>query len=270
MEWAFECAGGAAANVRTPAGDPRGAVHGDRSTTRDRGRALARGRHSAGADPGTAAAPAPHSDRRRRTARVRHASTASVLALLLAGCATTGQPLLPDHGYPSDWPALAALSEGLPELEGLYADEGVAATDDGRRVRVRLSELVPRAMPRKDADAEPMGTCDACIAVRVVPRGRGILSSQRLRFTLPRGSTPRVVDVASVGSVNSTLYVRGSRGDNAIVGAAFSGSEVRLTCATDGSLVAQIHDSGTFLLFMVIPVAGHSEYTWARFERHRE
>jgi hypothetical protein len=104
----------------------------------------------------------------------------------------------------------------------------------------------------------------------VVPRGHGLFSSQKLRFTLSPGFEPRVFDVPSVGSVNSVLYSRGARGDGAIVGMVFSGADVRLTCAADGSLIAQIHDASGFLLLMVIPVGGRDEYTWARFERHRD
>lgn len=186
----------------------------------------------------------------------------------LASCATTSRPLLPEHGYPTDWPTLAALSPGLPELEGVYVDEGVAVTRDGTRVSIRLSDLVPRTMPRKGADVETDAACEACVAIRVVPPGRGLFSSQRLRFTLPRGSASRVFDVPAVGSVGSTLYSRGGRGDNAVVGIAVSGAEVRLTCAADGSLIAQLHESGSFLLLMVIPVGSRSEYTWARFQRY--
>lgn len=223
-----------------------------------------------GGEPGRVTRPVPRPDPLPRRARAVATCTVVLLALWISGCATTGKPLSPDHGYPPDWPSLVALSEGLAELEGVYADEGVGVTDDGRRLVVRLSDLVPRSIPRKDADAAATPTCPRCVAIRVIPRGRGFLSSQRLRFTLPQGSKPRVFDAPSAGSVNSTLYAREGHGSNAIVGMAISGAEVRLTCAADGSLIAQLHESSSLMLLMVIPVGARSDYTWARFERHRD
>ena len=187
-------------------------------------------------------------------------------ALLLAGCAST-QPLQPEHGYPADWPRLMPLSAGFPELNGVYANTGVAASDDGELMPIKLADLVPRTTRRKDARPEPESGCEDCVALRVSPADGGLLSSNRLRFTVSDGSERRVFDVDAAGKANVALYPLAASGQSVIVGMALSGTEIRLTCAEDGSLVAQVHSVSGVALLMLIPINTQDDYVWARFER---
>jgi hypothetical protein len=175
-----------------------------------------------------------------------------------------------DHGYPADWSPPIALSKGLTELNGLYVNQGVATTVDGKLVPIALADLVPRTMLHKGANAEADPGCEDCIALRVLPANSDSLPTLRLRFTLPPGSdrpsSPHEFDVASSGNANATQYTLQSFVDNAIIGFGFNATDVTVTCATDGSLIARIHNTSGVLVFLVIPV-GSENYTWARFER---
>lgn len=186
-------------------------------------------------------------------------------ALLLAGCAPA--PLKPDHGYPDDWPPLIALSEGLAELNGIYDNNGVATTGDGRLVPISLEGLLPRTAQRSDASTEPDPGCENCVALRVLPPRYRIVSSGRLRFTLERGEERREFDVDTAGDANATLYNLQSWGGSVGIGLGASSIEISLTCAEDGSLVAQARNFSGILLLVPIPLITKNDYFWARFER---
>jgi len=191
--------------------------------------------------------------------------------LTLAGCAVTQQaPLQPVHGYPANWPQLVPLSEGLKELNGIYANQGVATSGDGQLVPIKLADLVPRTTPRKHASTELDSDCEDCVALRVLSARGDSLPTVRLRFTLPPGSdrpsSPHEFDVAVSGNANATQYTLQGFVDNAIIGFGFNTTDVTVTCATDGSLIARIHNASGVLVFLVIPV-GSENYTWARFDR---
>jgi hypothetical protein len=192
------------------------------------------------------------------------------VTILCGGCALTPAPLKTDHGYPADWTPPIALSKGLTELNGIYVNQGVATTVDGKLVPIALADLVPRTTPRKHASADLDSGCEDCVALRVLPARSDSLSTLRLRFTLPPGSdrpsSPHEFDVASSGNANATQYTLQSFVDNAIIGFGFNATDVTVTCATDGSLIARIHNTSGVLVFLVIPV-GSENYTWARFER---
>jgi hypothetical protein len=187
--------------------------------------------------------------------------------ILCGGCALTPAPLKTDHGYPADWPQLIALSEGLTELNGIYVNQGVATTGDGKLVPIALADLVPRTMPHKGANAETDPGCEDCVAIRVLqPKGE-FLSAPKLRITLPLSADPRVFDVPLSGNADATLYVLQNFAQSAIVGVGVGATNVTLTCAKDGSLVAQVRNASGLLLLMVIPITTKDEYLWARFER---
>jgi hypothetical protein len=187
--------------------------------------------------------------------------------ILCGGCALTPAPLKTDHGYPADWPQLIALSKGLTELNGIYVNQGVATTGDGKLVPMALADLVPKTMPRKGASAETDPGCEDCVALRVLPPKGEFLSAPKLRFTLPPSPDPRVFDVPVSGNAGATLYVLQNFGQSVNVGMGVTAPNVTLTCAKDGSLVAQIHSVNSLLLLMVIPIITEDEYIWARFER---
>lgn len=189
------------------------------------------------------------------------------LAALLSSCAVTQVPLQPEHGYPTAWPRLLPLSESFIELNGVYANQGFATAADGEFVPIKLADLVPRMTPRKQAAAEPDSGCEDCVAVRVLAKEGTFLSWNGLRFTVPDGSERRVFDVDSAGKTNAALYPLTGSGGSAIVGMTVSNTEVRLTCAEDGSLIAQIHSTSGLLLLMLIPITNQNDYVWARFER---
>jgi hypothetical protein len=223
-------------------------------------------RHPRSADQFTTVKPGPRLPGRYGEAN-RSAALIALAALLLTGCATTQAPLKPEHGYPADWPRLLPLSEGFTELNGVYSNEGVATTVDGALVPIKLADLVPRATRRKGARPEPESGCEDCVALRVLPADGSFPSANRLRFTAPHDSGRSVFDVDVAGTANSALYPLVGSGQSAIVGMAVSSTEVWLTCAEDGSLVAQIHSTGGMLLLMVIPITSQNDYVWARFER---
>jgi hypothetical protein len=208
--------------------------------------------------------------RARRNETQPRGIRAAFATLLLAGCAATPVPLQPEHGYPGDWPQPMALGEGLTELNGIYANQGVATTGDGQLAPIALADLIPKTTPRKKAIVELDPDCEDCVALRVLPAESALLSMRTLRFTLPpdpdRPGSPRTFDVASSGNTDATRYTQQGLVENAIVGFGYNTTDITLTCATDGSLVARIHDASGILLLLVIPV-GSEEYTWARFER---
>jgi len=189
------------------------------------------------------------------------------VTILCGGCALTPAPLKTDHGYPADWPQPIALGTGLTELNGIYLNQGVATTGDGKLIPIALADLVPRTMPRKGASAEPDPGCEDCVALRVLPPKGEFLSGPKLRFTLPPGSDPRVFDVPLSGNADATLYVLENFAQSAIVGVGVGATNVTLTCAKDGSLVAQVHSASGLLLLMAIPMTIKDDYIWARFER---
>jgi hypothetical protein len=197
----------------------------------------------------------------------RPAALIALAALLLAGCATTQAPLKPEHGYPADWPPLIALSEGLPELNGIYANTGVAATKDGKLVPMSIAELLPRTAPRTDVSPEADPDCEDCVALRVMPPKYKVVSSARLRFTVQKGGNRPALDVDTVGHANATLYMLTSSGGSIGIGLGVSNVEIRLTCAEDRSLIAQVHNFSGMLLMLLIPIATENDYFWARFER---
>lgn len=196
----------------------------------------------------------------------RAPSVLLAVTILCGGCAHAPAPLEPDHGYPADWPQLIALSEGLTELNGIYANQGVATTGDGKIVPIALADLVPRTTPRKKVRTEPDFGCKDCIALRVLPPKGEFPSGPKLRFTLPPGPDARVFYAPTVGNADAAQYTLQSFASNAIVGFGFNSTAITLTCATDASLVARIHNARGILLLLLIPV-GSEEYTWARFER---
>ena len=189
------------------------------------------------------------------------------VTILCGGCALTPAPLETDHGYPADWPPPIALSKGLTELNGIYVNQGVATTVDGKLVPIALADLVPRTMPHTGANAEPDPGCEDCVALRVLPPKGEFLSAPQLRFTLPLSSDPRVFDVPLSGNADATLYVLQNFAQSAIVGMGVGATNVTLTCAKDGSLVAQVRSASGLLLLVVIPITTKDEYIWARFER---
>jgi hypothetical protein len=198
-------------------------------------------------------------------------ATIASAGLTLAGCAVTQQaPLQPEYGYPQDWPQLVPLSTGLRELNGSYANPGIATSGDGKLVPIKLADLVPRTTPRKHASEDLDSGCADCVALRVLPAKSDSPQTLRLRFTLPpdsdRPGSPHEFDVASSGNANATQYTLQGFVDNAIVGFGYNATDVTVTCATDGSLIARIHNTSGVMVFLVIPV-GSEKYTWARFER---
>lgn len=196
----------------------------------------------------------------------RPPSVLLAVTISCGGCAHAPAPLEPDHGYPADWPHLIALSEGLTELNGVYTNLGVATTVDGKLVPITLADLVPRTMPQKKSSAEPDLDCEHCVAIRVLPPTGEILTGPKLRFTLASDSDVRVFDAPALGSADATKYTLQSFVDNAIVGFAFNSTNVTLTCASDASLIAKIHNASGVLLLLLIPVSSE-EIIWARFER---
>lgn len=196
----------------------------------------------------------------------RAPSVLFAVTILFGGCAHAPAPLKPDRGYPAEWPQLIALSEGLTELNGIYANKGVATTRDGKIVPIALADLVPRMTPRKKGGAKPDLGCEDCVALRVLPPKGESLSGPKLRFTLPPGPEARVFDAPTIGNADATQYTLRFFADNAIVGFGFNATDITLTCASDASLVARIHNASGILLLLLIP-AGSEEVTWARFER---
>lgn len=217
----------------------------------------------------TTVKPGPRLPRRCSKAN-RPAAWIAFAALLLPGCATAPVPLQPEHGYPGDWPQPIALSEGLTELNGIYANQGVATTAEGKLVPIALADLVPKTTPRKKTIVELDPDCEDCAALRVLPAETEFLSMRTLRITLPphpdRPGSPRTFDVAVHGNTDATRYTLQGFFENAIVGFGYNTTDITLTCATDGSLVARMHHASGILLLLVIPV-GSEEYIWARFER---
>ena len=188
-----------------------------------------------------------------------------VAALLsIAGCHQG--PMQPDHGYPANWPALTALSQGYPELDGTYANQGLAFSEEGGTMPITLASLIPQPTPfGEPKKTVPSLDCGDCVSLRLLPSTSQWHPYPTLRATLPGSEGARVFDVETYRDVDALLYLLELSGDDFVIGLGHEQTRVFLTVAKDRSLIAKIYtESGGLVLIVPYHFA---DYTWARFER---
>ena len=176
-------------------------------------------------------------------------------------------PLSPNHGYPADWPGLIALAKGGAEINGTYANQGLATTPDGDLRPITLASLIPKHRPVAGHASVPRGEPYRGDSVRLVvtpPGSQWGLASLRAFITADDSIEGYEIEIGS--DENVLLYVLELSGDS-LGAVAGSTRQVRvfLTRAEDGSLIAQLH-SEAFGVALVVPYYS-SRFVWARFER---
>lgn len=182
------------------------------------------------------------------------------LALFLSSCAQL--PLKREHGYPADWPKLVALSKGGQEINGTYANKGVAIKSNGNIESISLSSLIPRPRLSKSLTLNGDTSSDTVKFTVLPPKGwlgvthiKADINSLNESYEFELGSDKNVL-LYLVTLESKDLYLLG-----------FSSHQVRvfLTVGEDNSLIAKIHEERfkQFLLYMDYS----SNYVWAKFER---
>lgn len=187
---------------------------------------------------------------------------AACLAVGLCGCYS---PLKRDHGFPVEWPEPLALSKGLAEINGTYANQGTVFSSESGFGQISLASLIPQrwtfGQPKGGAPNPP---CGNCVVLRIRP-GSKWNPLPTLRATIPGGEQAREFDVDIASDENVVLYLLTGSGSGGGVVGGTSQTRVFLTVAADRSLIAKIHgeDAG---LIVIIPYYS-AKYAWARFER---
>lgn len=182
------------------------------------------------------------------------------LTLLLSSCAQS--PLKREHGYPTNWPKLTALSKGGREINGTYNNQGVAIKSSGNISPIKLSSLIPRPRLSKSV-AINGGTSSDTVNITVLPP-KGWLGVTHLKADI--NSTNESYEFELGSDKNVLLYlVTLESNDLYILGLSTHQVRVFLTIGEDNSLIAKIHEERfkQFLIYMDYS----SNYVWAKFER---
>ncbi|MGR8950426.1 MAG: hypothetical protein ACU84Q_20475, partial [Gammaproteobacteria bacterium] len=199
---------------------------------------------------------------------ILNATITCCLTFLLSACQRA--PLKPDYGYPVDWPKLTILTKGSAELNGTYANQGIATNSNGRFVPITLASLIPRYKQLDQQDIVQLGkpVHDGSVRLLVLPAKKGVFQTSypRLQAFVATDGSIEGYEIETASDENALLYLlqitSSSLGSTA---ASSSQSRVFLTLGDDSSLIAQIH-SEEFAIFLFFPYYS-SEYVWARFER---
>ena len=192
---------------------------------------------------------------------------AMVLCMAFLPLACQYAPLTANHGYPAAWPELTALSKGSAEIDGTYANEGIATSAEGGFEPITLASLIPTNRPLAQQDIAPPGTPIREDSVRlVVSPARSQWGLATLRAFIASGDSIQGYEIETGSDENVLLYVL-EISSSSLGSVAASSSQVRvfLTTGEDGSLIAQLH-SEDFAMALFVPYYS-SEYVWARFER---
>ncbi|RFC43139.1 MAG: hypothetical protein DUW69_002259 [Verrucomicrobia bacterium] len=185
--------------------------------------------------------------------------TAVLLAwvCLTAGCASTA-PLQKDKNYPAAWPDLATLGSDGRGLEGAYANAGVATGD--AKPAILLTSLLPETAKIRPTEAK-------VVSLKIVPGKPDARGDSQARLQITLQGDVRYHYECDVFCVSGNVFYVQSSDFGVIPYIAMGGSQsnVTLTKAVDGSLIAKIDGSSAGLIF-IVPVWGAS-HAWARFPR---
>lgn len=179
-----------------------------------------------------------------------------VLVCLTAGCASTA-PLQKDEKYPAAWPDLSSLGADGRGLDGSYANEGSAAGDAGPAIL--LTSILPKTIKVGPSDAK-------VVSLKIVPGKPDAHGNSQARLQITLQGDVRFHYECDCFCVNGNVaYVQSSGGGAFAVAAAFGQSNVTLSKAVDGSLIAKIF-SDTAGIILIVPFYS-SSHVWARFPR---
>ena len=185
--------------------------------------------------------------------------TACLLALvcLTAGCASTAS-FQKDKNYPVAWSDISTLGSDGRGLEGSYANEGVATGD--AKPAILLTSILPAAIKIGPTEAK-------IVSLKVVPGKPDSHGNSQARLQITLQGDVRYHYECDCTCVSGNVFYVQSSGFGVIPYIVMGGSQsnVTLTKAVDGSLIAKIDGSSAGLIF-IVPVWG-SSHAWARFPR---
>lgn len=219
---------------------------------------------------------------------LRFALVAIALGLVLAqmGCATSsGKP-----PYPTEWASIksAPTSEGCPDLQGIYSNQGTASFPPEAGEPPSLADTFT-AMARSKSATGPatwkrswptIPSESARVSIRQAPDSMTItfidsagrrtpLSFRRYRFTL---SEDRVDDLFSCRTLYDEPTLRFfnepvSHTHVSILGVGGGGTNINLLKSIDGSLVVNWRSDDVTISRFVLGSDYHVEQLWYRYSR---
>ena len=193
---------------------------------------------------------------------------------LVTGCTTA--PAV-DRGYPAAWPLYVALSPGGTEfgteINGTYANDGVIVIPEVGEKPITLASLIP---PLADGRPQPNAAAFAAakeITLRVANHQREGYSSNwpAIEFIADSKDGKEGVWVEAMHSdraggkaLTYTLSGNGVLHGVPLIHYRIVDHDVLLTKAADGSLIAEIQDTGVGMSLVFVPYFSQSRI-WARF-----
>jgi len=192
----------------------------------------------------------------------------------VAGCTTA--PAV-DRGYPAAWPGYVALNPKGPvrgaELNGTYANDGVVVIPEVGEKPITLASLIP-----PQADGRPQPTAAVFVEAREIT-----LRVTDFKEEFSTINWPAIEFIADSKDGKEGVWVKAMHSDRAggkALTYTLSGNgvlhgvplihyrvvdhDVLLTKAADGSLIAEIQDTGVGMSLFFVPYFSQSRI-WARF-----
>lgn len=205
---------------------------------------------------------------------------AAKLALLVSGlglvAACTTAPAV-DRGYPATWPGYLALNPKAAvlgtELNGTYANQGVVAIPGHTEEAITLASLIP---PQADGRPQPNAAAFAEakeITLRVTDFKEefSTINWPAIEFIADSKNGKEGVRVKAMHSdraggkaLTYTLSGNGVLHGVPLIHYRVVDHDVLLTKAADGSLIAEIQDTGVGMSLFFVPYFSQSRI-WARF-----
>ncbi|MEI6107375.1 MAG: hypothetical protein WCR49_10225 [Opitutae bacterium] len=196
--------------------------------------------------------------------RIQQAVAALLVIFFVAGCVSVPPPLKRDKDYPADWPDLSLVGPKCVEINGPYANEGMVTVPGGAPQRITLAAILPyRDMRLKYGQRENFEKAKA-ITLQVLPKK----SSGILEFTIEKDGRKLSGRTDCYFGNGALMYIAESGGGSLLLAFAASQTNVWLTKAVDGSLIAKIENSSAGMI-LIVPFAS-SGSRWARFPPAKE
>jgi hypothetical protein len=178
-----------------------------------------------------------------------------ILALVAQGCVPLKAPLQRDAYYPPEWPDISTLGPACHGIAGLYSNEGVLVGRDLSPRSVSLMRLL-------DLPGEASKAALSVEVRRLEQRGDAFLTLH----VDPEGDAAARHDLVNCFCIRQTLActrIGESYWNLPGVGAGGSQTNVYLSAAVDGSLIARVQGYHADVI-LAVPMFGKKE-PWARF-----
>lgn len=186
------------------------------------------------------------------------------MMFIVAGCASVPPPLKRDKDYPADWPNLSLVGPQCAEISGVYENEGMVTVPSGAPQRITLAAIMPyRDMRLKFGQRENFEKAKAVTLQVFLKKSRGTLE-----FAIEKDGRKLSGWTDCYFGNGSLMYIAESGGGSLLLAFAASQTNVWLTKAVDGSLIAKIEDSSAGMI-LIVPFAS-SGSRWARFPPAKE